>query len=194
MPGRYLTEEALQAYAHSTAVSDVAEYTAAILTAEQQLDIACQRRFEVAGNAAARTYRPHRGSNVLWLDDFVTLTSLVENGVTLVSGTDFVLEPLNNLTAAGETRPYDRAIRYSGNWYTDGPKTTVTVTATFGWAAIPPGAVTACKVLAKAILEGRDIRFGLAGFSEGGGVSEREAKSVRDFVRDYHSHSSWGIA
>ena len=192
--GRYLSNETLKAFTNSTIVADADAYTAAIAAAEQQIDNACQRRFEVAGNAAARTFRPIPGSNVLWLDDFTTLTSLVENGATLVSGTDFVLEPLNNRTAAGETRPYNQATRYTGTWYYDGPKPTVTVTAAWGWAAIPPGAIEACKVVAKAFLEGRDIRFGLAGFSEGGGVSEREAKAVRDFIRDYRAPQAWGLA
>jgi hypothetical protein len=188
--GRYLSNETLKAFTNSTIVADADAYTAAIAAAEQQIDNACQRRFEVASSASARTFRPIPGSNVLWLDDFTTLTSLVENGTTLTAA-DFVLEPLNNRTAAGETRPYNRAIRYTGTWYYDGPKPTVTVTAAWGWAAIPPGAIEACKVVAKAFLEGRDIRFGLAGFSEGGGVSEREAK---DFVRDYRAPQSWGLA
>ena len=192
--GRYLSVDELKNYGFSTTVGDRLDYAGGIEAAEQQIDIMCQRRFELADTATARVYRPTPGSTHLWLHDFTTLTSIVEDGVTLVENTDFVLEPLNGKTAAGEPRPYDRAVKVTGAWYTDGPKATVTVTATWGWATIPSGAKEACKILAKAFLDGRDIKSGIVALADTGGVSEREAKAVRDFVRDYRGAGTWGIA
>src|SRR5688572_15478483 len=99
----------------------MAVYTAAILAAEEHVDSAHQRRFELAGTAAARVFRPAARSSTLWLDDFTTLTSIVENGTTLTVGSDFVLEPLNQRDGAGHTVPYDRAVRYNADWWYDGP-------------------------------------------------------------------------
>ena len=192
--GRYLSVDELKAYGFSTTVGDRIDYASGIDAAEQQIDNMLQRRIELADTLTARVFRPVPGSTVLWLDDFTTLASIVEDGTTLVENTDFVLEPLNGKTPAGGTRPYDRAVKVSGCWYTDGPKATVTVTAAWGWASIPPGAKEACKVLAKAFLDGRDIKSGIVALSEAGGVSEREAKALRDFVRDYRGARSWGIA
>ena len=195
MPGRYLDEATLKAFCRSETITDTADYTAAILGAEEHIDTAHQRRFAVAGTTAVRVFRPLGDrSDVLWLDDFTTLTSLTEDGTVLVSGTDFVLEPLNQLDGAGRTVPYNRAVRYNTYWRYDGPKATVSVDATWGWAAIPALVVEACKVAAKAILEGRDLRFGLAALAESGGVSEREAKVIKDSIAAYRSHRSWGVA
>jgi hypothetical protein len=195
MPGRYLDEATLKEFVHSETVMDTALYTAAILAAEERVDDAHARRFAVASTATAKVFRPQSSyEDTLILPDFTTLTSIVENGRTLTVNTDFILYPLNNEDDAGHTVPYDSAVRYYMPWYYDGPKPTVTVTAAWGWASIPFLVVEACKIAAKAILEGRDLRGGLVGWVESGGISEREAKVVKDSIAAYRSHRSWGVA
>lgn len=147
-----------------------------------------------ATTATARVYRPTMYSDVLWIHDAASITSVVENGATLTAGTDYIVEPLNNLSAGGAWRPTDRLIRWSGPWYHDGPKPTVTVTAKWGWSTMPTGYLVPFCVCAKAYLEARDVALGLVGISETGGVGQREAKAVADFIRDYRGHASWGIA
>lgn len=200
MPGRYLTEATLKEYCHDEKITDMAVYTAAILSAEEHIDDAHGkgRRFEVTSTPVTRLRRPSANSDMLWLPDFKTVTSITENGSLLVNGTDYVLEPFDQVDAHGHTVPYTRAVRYGLTWYYDGPKPTVSVAGIPGWAAIPFLVVEACKVAAKAIIEGRDLRFGLAGLAESGGVSEREAKVVKDsieaFGRKPGRGRSWGVA
>ena len=194
--GRYVSVDELKAWGFSTTVNDRTDYGSAILAAEQALDNACQRRFIVASASSALSFRPETArTDVLWIQDCTTVTSVVEYGTTLTVDVDYVLEPTAAEQWSGETRPYSSIRKASGaSWYSDGPIPRIVVTATWGWAAIPPGAVEACKVAAKAFLDGRDITFGLAGLTEGGGVSEREAKAVRDFVRQYQGHHAIGLA
>lgn len=161
-------------------------YDEAIEAAAQYLDNECYRRIELAGDTAtARSYVPMPYDDALWIHDCTEITSVVENGRTLTANVDYYAHPLNGVTPAGETRPYYKLVRKSLPWFTDGAEPTVVVTAKWGWAAFPPGATFACLVAAKAYVESGDVRFGLAALSEAGGVSEREAKAVRDFVGNY---------
>jgi hypothetical protein len=177
-------------YARSTTVEDAGIKRDCLDAAHTATFNALGRRPVVAGASSARVFRPACGSRVLFLDDFTTLTSLVENGVTLTANTDFVLEPLNNLSASGETVPYDRARRRS----TNDVVATVTVTAAWGWAAIPPQVVEMCKLVGKAYLEGRSYALGVVALTEGGAFGVRETKLVKDAIKDYRSHKTWGIA
>lgn len=198
--GRYVEVTELKLFVNSQTISDDGVYEEAIDAATQYLDGETKRTFTLADTtepdpvSTARVYRPDRGSASLFIHDCVSIVSVVENGVTLTANTDYIAEPLNGMLWSGETRPYNELVRYPGCWYTDGPKATVTVTAVWGWASIPDMAKLACKVAAKAYLDARDVRLGLAALSEQGGVSERESKAVRDFIRHYRGAMSIGIA
>ena len=193
--GRYLTVDQLKDYGFSTTIKDRSKYDEAINAGQQALDNACQRQFIVASDSSALTFRPEKArTDILWIRDCTSVTSVVENGTTLTADVDFVAEPIAAEQWSGETLPYSSIRKASGSWYYDGSIPRIVVTAPWGWAAIPPGAVEACYVAAKAYLDGRDITLGLAGLTEGGGVSEREAKAVRDFIRQYQGHHAIGIA
>lgn len=158
---------------------------AAINAAETAIDNALQRRMVVAsGTPSARVFRP-TDSDVLYINDAKTVTSIVENGTTLTSGTDYVLEPLNGISATGETWPYYRVLRYGRCWYTDGVKATVTVTADWGWTAIPYEVIESCKIIASDMLSNRDMRNGLVAITEAGGVGSRENLTVRNMIAKY---------
>jgi hypothetical protein len=195
MAERYITAAALKSFANSTKISDLAEYVEAAEAGESFLDTECARSFDIAGAASARSFRPRTsGSAVLWIRDCTTITSVVENGTTLTANVDYIAEPRADENWSGEVRPFDRLCRVNGTWYANNGIPTVTVTATWGWAAFPPGLTLAAKVCAKAYLETRDIRFGLAAIAETGGVGERQVKAVADFIANYRGHQSWGIA
>ncbi len=183
--GRYLTVDAWKSWARDEVTADDAEIGAAILAAEQNLDNACGRRFIVADASSARVYAPDR-PHTLVIDDCTSIASIVENGTTLASST-YQAEPLNNLSASGETVPFDRVRRLNGAcWYQNGGEATVTVTATWGWAAIPFPIVEACKIVTKANLEVRDARFGLAAILDSGiGISPREVTAVKSAISQY---------
>ena len=191
--GRYLTTTAFRSWARDEVTADDAEIGAAILAAQQELDNACARRFEIASAASDRVFAP-AGPTVLFIDDCISITSITENGTTLDAAV-YQPEPLNNLSAGGETVPFDQVRRLSGYWYRCNGEATVTVNAPWGWAAIPFQIVEACKIVTKATLEVRDARFGLAAILENGiGISPREVTQVRKAVQNYRGPKSWGIA
>jgi hypothetical protein len=193
--GRYLTVADWKLWARDKVQVDDDIIGAAIQRAEQHLDNACSRRFEVAGAASERVFAPRSPSTkVLVIDDCTSITSIVENGVTLDPSV-YQAEPLNNLSPGGEMVPYSRVRRLSGCWYYDRGKATITGNAPWGWLAIPFPIVEACKIVTKATLEVRDARFGLAAILENGiGISPREVTAVREAISEYSGPKSVMVA
>lgn len=191
---RFVTVTELKDYLRNERpTADDIFYEAAIETAETALDNACKRKFIVASTSTARVFSPRRSSSILRVDDCTAVASVTENGSTVLAS-DYQLEPLNGLSKAGGTVPYDQLRRKQGSpWYWLHDEATVTVTATWGWAAIPPQIVEACKIAAKAVIEGRDVSLGLVALAEGGGVSEREARVVKNAITDYRRRESFPI-
>lgn len=188
---RYLTVAELQAYVRSEVTYEAAIYDEAITTAEGIIDNACGRRFIVATTASARVYMPSC-SAVLFIDDCTAITSVVANGATLVSGTDYQAEPLNSLSYGGETTPFFALRRlgyYPGSWdsyYGIQGSANITITATWGWLAIPAEVKESCKIIARDVLQQRETTgFGLVAITESGGVGTRENWIVQKMVRDY---------
>ena len=190
---RYLTVEQIKAYCRNEIPTDDDEFVeAAGDAAEMALDAACQRRFAVAGAATARVFIPPC-LDALRIHDCTTVTSVVNNGSTVLAA-NYQLEPLNGLTWAGETRPYDQIRLLSGSWSRDGDEATTSITATWGWAAIPDRITQAALILAKEIITNRDeVKLGLVGFSDVGGVVARTNPIVRDTIKDYRRLESFGI-
>lgn len=192
---RYLPVAELKVYIRGDITADDTLLEEAINVAEQTLDNACGRRFVVASASTARVYVPQPATTILFIDDATAVTVVSENGTTLVEGTGYQLEPLNGISDSGEAIPYTQIRRLDNWWYRDGPEGTISVTATYGWAAIPALIKEACKVLAKDALENREVRHGLVAVVDGvGGVGSRDNKIVREAVRSYRSSRSWGIA
>lgn len=187
--GRYLNVAVLKSYVQSSLQLADDLYEDAIASAEQTLDNACGRRFEKVGAAAvasARTFYP-TGSRWLRIDDCTEITVVLAGGATLTVNTEYSVEPLNGVSESGEPVPYNALYRSGGWWpYSSyGATSLVTVTAKWGWPAIPPQIVEACKIIAKDTFSQRDIKFGLVAVSEAGGVGTRENRIVRDAIRDY---------
>lgn len=177
-----------------TTADDSALIEPAINAAELAIDNALGRRMVVAGSGSARVYAPNQCSNILRIHDATTVTSIVENTVTLTVGTDYQLEPLNGLSASGEAWPYFKVRKLSGHWYAETGKATITVTATWGWAAIPFEVVESCKIIAADMLSNRDMRNGLVAITEAGGVGSRENATVRNMIDRYRRVEARGIA
>lgn len=161
---------------------------AALRTAKSTLHNAVGRTIELAATTATpRSFVPVN-DELLLIDDCTEITAVSNYGATVLSS-QYQLEPLNGLSYSGEPRPYD-TIRMidGGTWTRRGRQATVTVTAKWGWPEIPAPAIEARKIAAKAVIDGRDVRLGIADFTAGGAVSEREARVVRNFVHDYKGH------
>lgn len=153
-----------------------------------------QRNVAVAGAASARLYVPTE-ADYLWIHDCTSVTSISDNGTALVVGTDYQLEPLNNLDATGATVPFNRVRRLSGCWSSviDG-KATISVTATWGWSAIPAWATQAVLVLGIEILHARNQPGGVASFNDFGAVRVRQHPVVARLLDPHRSVLAWGIA
>ena len=192
---RYVTVAELKDYLRNEkATEDDAFYEDAIETAEMAIDNDCNRKFVLATSSTARVVAPHRRSPVLRVYDCTAVASITENGST-VSASDYQLEPLNGLSGAGETVPYEQVRRkLSLPWYWNHDEATITVTATWGWAAIPSMIVEACKIGAKAVIDGRDVRLGLVGLADGGAMSPRDSRIVKQAVSTYRRVEAFGIA
>lgn len=193
---RYLPVATFKQWWKSETTADDSLIEAAINAAETAIDKELQRRMIVAGASATdRVYRPDRCSQYLHIHDATEVTAVVENGVTLTVDTDYILEPLNNLNASGETWPTERIVRRNTWWYTNDNEATVTVTAKWGWAAIPPEIVEACKIVTADLLANRDVQLGVIGITETGAVGPRQNPTVREVIRHYRvAKAAAGIA
>jgi hypothetical protein len=195
---RYLTVEQLKAYARNELPTEDDEwFDAAIDAAEATLDRECGRYFAVAGDTATtRRYTPE-SYQLVRIHDAAEVVSVTSAG-SLVSAVDYQLEPVNALTIHGETVPYDRVRLLSGAWWIGSgnrEEATVSVTARWGWAAIPPRIEQAALIIAKEIITNRDeVKLGLIGFSDVGGVVARTNPIVRETVAHYRRVESFGIA
>jgi len=135
-------------------------------------------------------------TDVLWIQDLATITSVVENGVTLVAGTDYVAKPDGHLDeATGQWKPYDRLYRLDSWWYWDGRKNTVVVTGKPGWSTVHPLAREAVKVLAADWLSMRESRNGIvSATADGFSIGARSNPLVEQAVSALAGPQSFGIA
>lgn len=149
------------------------------------------RSLEPAGAASARSFVP-LSADVLDIDDCTTITSVVNNGIT-VAASDYQAEPIGNRSGSMATVPFTHLRILTGDWYMWNNRASVTVTATWGWASAPAAAVEAVKILAKDILHQRDNRSGVAGFGEFGSVRVRQNPYVAMLLDPLRRGDSWGI-
>ena len=190
------TVEEVKAYARDeTSTLNYEFIEQALNAAEAEINNGCARRFVVAGaTATARVYAPE-SHELVRIHDCTEITSVVSSGST-VSASSYQLEPLNGLTAAGLAVPYDRIRLLSGSWDTGSSnrrEATITVTAKWGWAAIPAQIKQACLVLAKDVLSNRDVRFGLVAVTDAAGISARTNSVVRAAIEQHARVEAWGI-
>ena len=192
----YVSLEEFKVYLRSEiAGADDADLQQALDVADGLVNEMCARTFVVAGVAAARTFVPDpRDGNILRIPDATTVTGISENGVALAVTSGYQLEPVNTMQWSGEVWPYSQIRRQTGPWYTYRDTGTVTVTATWGWAAVPAAVKMAAKILAKDIIGHRDVKFGLVGVSDFGGVRARQALLVGDMLGRYRRSESFAIA
>lgn len=158
----------------------------ALLAAETSIDAWCRRTFVVPTVATTRTYLPWGQDCVV--DDIATTSGLiVVDDTATLNNNDLVLDPPNGIGPDGRDGwPYWR-IRYAdGSWWTiDANRRTVTVTAKFGWAAVPTAVREATLVLASDLFHAKDTRLGVAGFGEFGIIRIRENGLLQSLLANY---------
>lgn len=190
-----LTTEQVKAYHRSEIPTDDDEFIdAACDAAEATLNMETGREWVVASTSSARVFVPESPCLVR-IDDCTTVVSVSNDGATVASS-DYQKEPLNGRSAGMPGVPYDRLRLLGGSvWYIDGREATVSVTATWGWAAIPARITQAALIIAKEIITNRDeVKLGLVGFSDVGGVVARTNPIVAATIAHYRRVEAFGIA
>jgi hypothetical protein len=161
-------------------VGDYDLQVAALAGAEYAVQQLCRRAFVVAGDTATpRTFRP-TNCHLLSVDDIATDDGLVvSNDGETIDADDLQLEPLNGIDVTGLAVPYTLIRLLDGAFVVDRRRrATVTVTAKWGWQAIPDAVAEACRILGKDLWHHRDTRFGVAGWGEFGVVRIRQNPTV----------------
>lgn len=168
---------------------------AAIDSAEESINQHCGRKFVLAGTATARVFASaSERSSVLEIHDCTSVTSVSDSGNVLAASA-YQLEPLNGLTSFGETTPYTRIRLLAGAYWSHFyGEATISVTAVWGWSALPARYTEATKILTADILDNRDIRNGVIGFTDYAGIRVRENPVVSALLAKLVRANAFGIA
>ena len=190
----YATSADLKAYLRIGDVVDDAQIALAITAASRAIDRNTKRQFGLVDAPEARKYTArwdcNRGRYVVRIDDLMTQVGLT---ITTAAGAVdvFALKPAN---AALEGRPWTLIVVDP----TSAVKPTtledaVTVTAKFGWTAVPATVKEATLLQASRLFKRRDAPFGVAGSPELGSELRLLAKvdpDVHVMLSDYRL--DWG--
>ena len=180
-----ITEAQVKAYAKETTSGNDAQWTFATNAANTWIPRHCLRSFAtVAGSATARVYTPE-SLTLTRFHDAHEVTAVAINGST-IDASSYQLEPLNQLNQADQYRPYDRVRLITGAMFdTDRNQATVTVTAKWGWNAIPSEVTLAALILAVDLYRNREMRFGVISTTEFAGVRARANPQVLELLSDF---------
>jgi hypothetical protein len=166
---------------------DDAEIGRVISVASREVDNHCGRVFYQDAAPSARHFVPPSGDTLI-VDDISTTTGLVvvDFGRTLVLDSDFGLFPTDGVTNSGEAGPYYKLTKfYNVGWFQAGKGATVTVTAQWGWPAVPVVVKDACMAVVADRLMGRNNSFGVIGLDTGAAVRVRGNVTVEHALRTY---------
>lgn len=176
----YITAEQLKDRLGIDDDADDPELTSAADAASRAVNRFCHRQFQKADAPTARVY-PTTGGGLLLVDDFHTTDGLVVDGAAYSAGTH-ELEPENGIVDGEPGWPFWRI-------YASGLSGRVTVTAAWGWAAVPPPVVEATYMTAIEIFKMRDAPFGIQGMAEFGLIRIRENARTNSLLNPYRRHA-----
>jgi hypothetical protein len=151
----------------STDVADDPAITLAIEAASSSIDDWCHRSFDLS-EPVTRLYR-YQGSR-LSVDDIGSLTGLALAVDPFLNGVSFYLDPPNALV---DGKPWTHLSTDSGTAIPtittslNGPN--VSVTARFGWPAVPAVVKQAARIQAMRFYKRKDAPFGISGSPDMGG-------------------------
>lgn len=167
----YVTSAELAAYLRIDDSVDDDQLALAVTAASRAIDRAAGRGFGLDASVVTREYQASRRCGSFRVEDIASTTGLVVLFAAsdawdaplsmLTLDTDFRLLPLN---AADDGRPFE-AIEIASAQWSSGPAR-MTVTATFGWTAVPVAIKQATLVQASRFFKRRDSPFGVAGSPE----------------------------
>lgn len=164
----------------------------AINATSRAIDDHTGRRFWQDAAAQSKVYRCDDGYEAE-VDDISTTTGLIVATDTAGDGTyattwaasDYQLEPLNRESALAHAWWRIVAVdRYT--FPIHARRTTLRVTARFGWSEIPADVEQACLIRAASIFKRKEATFGVAGFGEFGVVRiGRKDPDVMDLLHNF---------
>ena len=177
--------------------NDDTPLTNALAAASLAIEGYCGRQFNDAGSASARVYYPDT-LTLIEVDDFSTTAGLIvaqdfSNAgtyTTILTSANYQLEPLNGVVDGTPGWPYYR-IRiiqtWNPLWYTSigDPRTSIQITAQWGWSAVPAPVSEACLMLAEETFKMKDAPYGVAGFSQYGAVRVRDNPKIEALLMRY---------
>jgi len=186
----YATLSELKTRLGITDANDDARATNALASATSGINGFCGRQFNDAGSTSTRLYRPD-SAYVCPVDDFSTTTglSITVNNAPWTT-VQYELDPLNGVVDGEPGFPYSRIHAIQGNtFYPTWPgKANVSVTAQWGWAAVPDAVHDACLIAAEEIFKLRDLPFGVGGYGQFGVIQVRNNPFVARMLARYQRY------
>lgn len=158
-----------------------------ITAASYWLSAECGRQFYQDASTSVRKFEPSE-DDCLYIDDFSTTTGLVvvDNGQTLTLDSDFYVAPLNGKGPTGESVAYYVLHKFNDmEWLDTGAGPSVSVTARWGWPAVPPAVKQGVIEVVSDLLKMRDNTFGVIGIDVGTAVRLRSNTHVAELIATY---------
>lgn len=196
----YATLAELKSYMAGSIDEDVISYdpilTDALSSVSREIELHCHRQFNHADAVSARSYGPEDvfsivdGSGVIhWLtvDDFCETAGLVVlSGGTTWALSDCRLFPRNGIVGGQTGWPYSEIHSASSLRFDSSSDTSVT--AKWGWAAVPAPVKQACLILALETFQIKNAPFGVANMDAFGVIRVRDNRmavsKLAPYVRD----------
>lgn len=159
----------------------------ALNSASRAIDAYCGRVFWQDSGVVERTYKVSV-PEYAFVDDISTRTGLIvktgSDGVTfpttLTSDADYILEPRNAdkyASAQFQAYAFNQIRLVSGSFTCDRHRPTLSVTAQYGWSAVPAVVKETCILLAARAYKMKDAPFGFAGVNDFGPARIAQANS-----------------
>ncbi|RKF24137.1 phage gp6-like head-tail connector protein [Micromonospora globbae] len=157
----YVTPDDLKSYLYVGDTLDDVQLASAAEAASRAVDEQCHRQFGKLDEPAPRRYtaRLECGRWVVDIDDLMSTTGLA---VAVPAGP--VMHELEPVNAAADGRPWTRLVVAAGSPnMPSGADHEVTVTALWGWAAVPVAVKQATLLQASRFAARRQSPYGVAG-------------------------------
>jgi hypothetical protein len=188
----YLTLAQVKAYLGIADTDDDTPITTAIDSITEEIDLYCDRQFNLASSVTARVFEPN-GSSLLEVDDIATATGLIVKVdsagdgtyATTVAATNYQLRPLNGVVGMRTGWPYMQIQARNYSWPCDWTVAPIQVTASWGWPTIPKAVIQAAYILASESFGLRGARFGVANYDQWGPIRVKDNPMARRKLDPY---------
>lgn len=165
--GDYVSAADFKSYAQITNADSDAQIAFAVTAASRAVDEHCNRQFGKVSAPEARTYTAvwdqSRGRYVVTIDDLMTVVGLT---VAVAAGS-ITLHTLWPFNAAAKGEPWTKLIVNDDSAiYPPRDEGAVTITASWGWTAVPTPVKQAALLQAARLFKRQDAPFGVAGSVE----------------------------